>query len=105
MSSPKTIEASNASCELFFGEAGVRVRISDVVRISDGYADFLSVDIRVSYRWVPRNRVGAFVWQSKILAPIGRWSTGGVNPRRVLRNTKIGSTGWSGSRSRLVDEL
>ena len=27
---PKTIEAANASYELFFGEAGVRVRISDV---------------------------------------------------------------------------
>ena len=51
MSSPKTIEASNASCELFFGEAGVRVRISDVRKwmygyyrfLIGGYTDFLSL--------------------------------------------------------------
>ena len=49
------------------------MRISDVVRISDGYADLLSVDIRVSYRWVPRNRVGAFILRSKFHPPIGRW--------------------------------
>ena len=38
-----------------------------------GYADFLSVGIRVSYRWVPRNRVGAFILRSEFHPPIGRW--------------------------------
>ena len=56
------------------GEAGVRVRISDVVRISDGYADFLSVGIRISYRWVPGNRVGAFILRSEDPTAIRSWA-------------------------------
>ena len=56
------------------GDAGSGVRISDVVRISDGYADFLSVGIRISYRWVPSNRVGAFILRSEDPTTIRGWS-------------------------------
>ena len=49
------------------------MRISDVVRISDGYADFLSVGIRISYRWVPSNRVGAFILRSEDPTTIRGW--------------------------------
>ena len=37
--------------------------------------------------------------------PPAAWRPKRVNPRAVLRDTKITPTGWSGSRSRLVDEL
>ena len=56
------------------GDVGSRVRISDVVRISDGYADFLSVGIRISYRWVPSNRVGAFILRSEDRTTIRSWA-------------------------------
>ena len=38
-----------------------------------GYTDFLSVDIRVSYRWFPRNRVGAFILRSEASIAIRSW--------------------------------
>ena len=57
---------------------GSGVRISDVVRISDGYADFLSVGIRISHRWVPRNRVGAFILRSEDPTAIRSWPPTGV---------------------------
>ena len=62
-----------------------------------GYADFLSVGIRVSYRWVPRNRVGAFILQYKILASIGRWSLGGVNQVQTQNFTQ-GADQFAGER-------
>ena len=49
-----------------------------------GYADFLLVEIRVSYRWVPRNRVGAFILRSEFHPPIGRWcDIWGLTPRAL----------------------
>ena len=60
------------------GDAGSGVRISDVVRISDGYADFLSVGIRISYRWVPRNRVGAFILRSECVLLYARGTVAGL---------------------------
>ena len=44
-----------------------------------GYTDFLSVDIRVSYRWFPRNRVGAFILRSEASIAIRSWRGSGVN--------------------------
>ena len=41
--------------------------------------DFLSVGIRISYRWVPRNRVGAFILRSEDPTAIRRWPPTGVN--------------------------
>ena len=66
------------------------MRISDVVRISDGYADFLSVGIRISYRWVPRNRVGAFILRSEDRTANGLWSS-----------SRVKQTYWASVRSAL----
>ena len=65
---------------------GSGVRISDVVRISDGYADFLSVGTRISYRWVPRNRVGAFILRSEDRTTIRSWA--GPQTTRVKLNRR-----------------
>ena len=68
---------------------GSGVRISDVVRISDGYADLLSVGIRISYRWVPRNRVGAFILRSEDRTTNGLWSSELSRVKEARRPTEL----------------
>ena len=85
---PKRLTRTKSCC---LGDAGSGVRISDVREVDAGYTDFLSVDIRISYRWVPSNRVGAFILRSKFHPPIGRWCPMGVNPLRSVlgRRTRV----------------
>ena len=41
--------------------------------------DFLSVGTRISYRWVPRNRVGAFILRSADRFPLGAGGLPGLS--------------------------
>ena len=61
--------------------------------------DFLSVGIRISYRWVPRNRVGAFILRSEDPTAIRGWSPTRVNPLSMLHLSNSNDSYLVGTRT------
>ena len=62
-----------------FGDAGPVCGFPALGSGCTDITDFLSVGTRISYRWVPRNRVGAFILRSEDRTTNGLWPGSRVN--------------------------